>query len=92
MNEFNGTMKITPKYGKCDPLFVKGHWVKKDIGKPFMVWCNERTQIETSGRDCHAGSICSILCISVNGLKYFLSMEVYYAGNGKTVSYSVHPR
>ena len=41
MNEFNGTMKITPKYGKCDPIFVKGHWVKKDIGKPFMVWCDE---------------------------------------------------
>ena len=35
-------MKITPKYGKCDPIFVKGHWVKKDIGKPFMVWCDER--------------------------------------------------
>ena len=41
MNEFNGTMKITPKYGKCDPIFVNGHWVKKDIGKPFMVWCDE---------------------------------------------------
>lgn len=39
MTEFNGTMKITPKYGKCDPLFVSGHWVKKDIGKPYMVWC-----------------------------------------------------
>ena len=41
MNEFYGTMKITPIYGKCDPIFVKGHWVKKDIGKPFMVWCDE---------------------------------------------------
>ena len=41
MDEFYGTMKITPKYAKCDPLFVKGHWVKKDIGKPFMVWCDE---------------------------------------------------
>ena len=41
MDEFYGTMKITPKYAKCDPLFVKGHWVKKDTGKPFMVWCNE---------------------------------------------------
>ena len=41
MEEFYGTMKITPKYAKCDPIFVKGHWVKKDIGKPFMVWCNE---------------------------------------------------
>ncbi len=41
MNEFNGIMKITPKYGKCDPLFVKGHWFKKDIGKTFMVWCDE---------------------------------------------------
>ena len=29
MKEFYGTMKITPKYGKCDPIFVKGHWVKK---------------------------------------------------------------
>ena len=36
MDEFYGTMKITPKYAKCDPLFVKGHWVKKDIGRPFM--------------------------------------------------------
>ena len=42
MDEFYGTMKITPKYAKCDPLFVKGHWVKKDIGNPFMVWCDER--------------------------------------------------
>ena len=41
MDEFYGTMKITPKYAKCDPLYVKGHQVKKDIGKPFMVWCNE---------------------------------------------------
>ena len=41
MDEFYGTMKITPKYAKCDPLFVKGHWVKKDTGKPFMVWCDE---------------------------------------------------
>lgn len=41
IDEFYGTMKITPKYAKCDPLFVKGHWVKKDIGKPFMVWCDE---------------------------------------------------
>ena len=41
MDEFYGTMKITPKYAKCDPLFVKGHWVKKDICKPFMVWCDE---------------------------------------------------
>ena len=42
MDEFYGTMKITPKYAKCERLFVKGHWVKKDICKPFMVWCNER--------------------------------------------------
>ena len=41
MDEFYGTMKITPKYAKCDPLFVKGHWVKKDTGRPFMVWCDE---------------------------------------------------
>ena len=33
MSEFYGVMKITPKYAKCDPLFVKGHWIKKDIGK-----------------------------------------------------------
>ena len=41
IDEFYGTMKITPKYAKCDPLFVKGHWVKKDIGRPFIVWCDE---------------------------------------------------
>ena len=41
MKEFYGTMKITPRYAKCDPLFVKGHWIKKDIGKPYMVWCND---------------------------------------------------
>ena len=41
MSEFYGIMKIIPKYAKCDPLFVKGHWVKKDIGKPYMVWCND---------------------------------------------------
>lgn len=37
MNEFYGTMKTTPKYGKCDPIFVKGHWVKKDIGKSGLM-------------------------------------------------------
>lgn len=41
MSEFYGTMKITPKYAKCDPLFVKGHWIKKNIGKPYLVWCND---------------------------------------------------
>lgn len=41
MSEFYGTMKITPKYAKCDPLFIKGHWIKKDIGKPYQVWCDD---------------------------------------------------
>lgn len=41
MSEFYGVMKITPTYAKCDPLFVKGHWIKKNIGKPYLVWCNE---------------------------------------------------
>ena len=41
MSEFYGIMKITPKYAKCDPLFIKGHWIKKDIGKPYLVWCND---------------------------------------------------
>ena len=41
MSEFYGTMKITPKYAKCDPLFVKGHWIKKNIGKPYRVWSDE---------------------------------------------------
>ena len=41
MNEFYGTMKITPRYAKCDPLLIEGHWTKKDIGKPYKVWCNE---------------------------------------------------
>ena len=41
MSEFYGIMKIIPKYAKCDPLFVKGHWIKKDIGKPYLVWCND---------------------------------------------------
>ncbi len=42
MDEFYGTMKITPKYAKCDPLFVKGHWAKKNnTGKNFTVWCDE---------------------------------------------------
>lgn len=41
MVEFYGTIKITPKYSKCDPLIVTGHWTKKDIGKPYKVWCND---------------------------------------------------
>ena len=57
MNEFYGIMKITPKYGKCDPFFVKGQWVKKDIGKPFMVWCNEH--IYKNGVN---EAICEIVC------------------------------
>ena len=40
MSDFYGVMKITPKYAKCDPLFVKGHWIKKDIGKSYLVWCD----------------------------------------------------
>lgn len=41
MKEFYGTIKFTPKYSKCDPLNVTGHWIKKDIGKPYKVWCND---------------------------------------------------
>ena len=42
MIEFYGTMKITPKYAKCDPFFVKGHWTKKySTEKNCTVWCNE---------------------------------------------------
>ena len=42
MIEFYGTMKITPKYAKCDPIFVKGHWTKKySTDKNFTVWCDE---------------------------------------------------
>ena len=57
MNEFYGTMKITQKYGKCDPIFVKGHWVKKDIGKPFMVWCDEHLYKNGVNE-----AICEIVC------------------------------
>ena len=57
MNEFYGTMKITPKYGKCDPIFVKGHWVKKDIGKPFMVWFDEHLYKNGVNE-----AICEIVC------------------------------
>ena len=38
--EFTGTVKFTPKYAKCDPLYIHGHWIKRDIGKPYLVWCN----------------------------------------------------
>lgn len=41
MIEFYGTIKFTPKYSKCDPISVTGHWTKKDIGKPYKVWCND---------------------------------------------------
>lgn len=39
--EFTGTVKFTPKYAKCDPLYIYGHWIKRDIGKPYLVWCND---------------------------------------------------
>jgi hypothetical protein len=41
LDRFVGTIKFTPKYGKCDPLFIYGEWTLKDIGKPYKVWCNE---------------------------------------------------
>ena len=41
MTEFYGTIKFTPKYSKCHPIIVTGHWTKKDIGKPYKVWCND---------------------------------------------------
>ena len=41
MDEFYGTMKITPKYAKCDPLFCKRALGKEGHRKPFMVWCDE---------------------------------------------------
>ena len=41
MTEFFGTIKITPKYAKCDPIIVTGHWTKKDINKPYKVWRND---------------------------------------------------
>ena len=62
MNEFYGTMKITPKYGKCEPIFVKGHWVKKDICKPFMVWCDEHLYKNGVNE-----AICEIVCAEKNG-------------------------
>ena len=41
MTEFYGTIEFTPKYSKCDPIRVTGHWTKKDIDKPYKVWCND---------------------------------------------------
>ena len=41
MDKFTGFLKFTPKYAKCDPLIIYGHWKLKDIGKPYKVWCNE---------------------------------------------------
>lgn len=41
LTEFWGTMKITPRYAKCDPIIAAGHWIKKDVGRPFLVWCDE---------------------------------------------------
>jgi hypothetical protein len=41
MTEFYGTIKFTPKYSKCDPIVISGYWTKKDIGKPYKVWCND---------------------------------------------------
>ena len=40
MTEFYGTIKFTPKYSKCDPIIATGHWIKKDIGKSYKVWCD----------------------------------------------------
>lgn len=40
-NKFTGVIKFTPKYAKCDPLFICGNWELKEIGLPFKVWCND---------------------------------------------------
>ena len=36
ITEFTGTVKFTPKYAKCGPLYIHGHWIKRDIGKPYL--------------------------------------------------------
>lgn len=41
MSEFYGTVKFTPAFAKCNPLYIRGHWTKKDVGKPYLVWCND---------------------------------------------------
>lgn len=41
IKEFTGVLKFTPQYGKCEPLHIYGHWVLKDIGRPYLVWCND---------------------------------------------------
>lgn len=41
ITEFTGTVKFTPKYAKCGPLYIHGHWIKRHIGKPYLVWCND---------------------------------------------------
>lgn len=41
ITEFYGVMKLTPRYAKCEPIFVDGHWTKKDVGRPFLVWCDD---------------------------------------------------
>lgn len=41
MTKFTGYLKFTPKYSKCDPLIIYGHWKLKDTGKPYKVWCDE---------------------------------------------------
>ena len=41
LKEFYGTIKFTPIYSKCDPIIVTGHWTKKDIGRPYNVWCDK---------------------------------------------------
>jgi len=40
ITEFHGLLRFTPVYGKCDPVTVPGHWKLKDIGKPWLVWCD----------------------------------------------------
>lgn len=45
ITEFIGVLKFTPKYAKCDPIFLHGHWTLKEsdrIPQPeWKVWCNE---------------------------------------------------
>lgn len=38
INEFTGYLKFTPKYSKCDTIIRYGHWILKDVGKPYKVW------------------------------------------------------
>ena len=41
VKEFTGVLKFTSPMAKCGPLHIYGHWVLKDNGGPFLVWCND---------------------------------------------------